>query len=113
MRRLRILAWCSVLLAVVTFVWERPRATHTYGKGLLLDQSWLVKSESSLTPATHRRPPDQTFLTYPEWFLVFGPAEQAKFFQHDTATKFPFMVHVSQIWESYRIIYDQIRGNYP
>ena len=29
------------------------------------------------TPVEDRRPPDQTFLTYPEWFLVFSPAEYA------------------------------------
>src|SRR5262249_7069002 len=65
------------------------------------------------TPVEHRRPADQTFLTFPEWFLVFGPSEYANFLQHDTATKFPYMVHVAQIWGSYRAVWDQIRGNFP
>ena len=29
------------------------------------------------TPEAHRRTEDQTYLTFPEWFLVFSPAEYA------------------------------------
>jgi hypothetical protein len=78
-----------------------------------LDRSWLISDEESLTPKEHRRAPDQTFLTYPEWFLVFGPAEYAEFLQHHTSSNFPLMTHVFQAWESYRAVDDQIRGVYP
>lgn len=113
MLRLRILTWSSLLLAAIIFLFHHgPPTTVPQGKGLLLDKAWLTNQVPVLTPREHIRPPDQTFLTYPEWFLVFGPAEQAEFFQHDTSTKFPFMTHVRQIWGSYRVVYDQIRGNF-
>ena len=32
-----------------------------------------------VTPEEHRRGPEQTFLTLPEWFLVHSPAEYAAF----------------------------------
>ena len=114
MRRLQICVLVFVVLAALTWFFA-PRAPTTIprGKGLVLKREWLVNHDPRLTPVEHQRPPDQTFLTYPEWFLVFGPAEQADFFQGHTATKFPFMSHVRQIWESYRVVYSQIRGNYP
>jgi hypothetical protein len=102
-----------VLAGLIFFIGSGTPATVARGKGLVIDKSWLTNSAGPITPAEHRRPPDQTFLTYPEWFLVFGPAEQADFFQGHTSTKFPFMTHVRQIWQSYRIVYDQIRDNFP
>ncbi|HEV8695430.1 MAG TPA: hypothetical protein VGQ93_14800 [Lysobacter sp.] len=49
-----------------------------------------------------RRTPDQTFLTFPEWFLVFSPAEYAESL-HDAkpSSAFPFFGHIAQFWSSY------------
>lgn len=113
MTRLKILTYCSVIIAALIFVYgQQAPSTVPYGKGLVIKKEWLINHPSSFTPREHVRPPDQTFLTYPEWFLVFGPAEQADFFQHDTSTKFPFMTHVRQIWESYYVVYEQVRGSF-
>ena len=54
-----------------------------------------------LTPLAHRRPADQTFLTFPEWFLVHSPAEYATHAAEHHPSRFPFMVHVGQLWSSY------------
>src|SRR4051812_5594003 len=113
MARLRILAYCSAILSAIIFFIQGTPTTIARGKGLLIQRSWLTNSSSPMTPQEHRRPPDQTFLTYPEWFLVFAPAEQADYFASHTSTKFPFMIHARQIWGSYRVVYDQIRGNFP
>ena len=114
MNRLRILTCCSVVLAALVFIYDHGAPTTIpAGKGLLMPKAWLVNNGPPATPVEHIRPPDQTFLTYPEWFLVFGPAEQADFFQGHTSTKFPFMTHVRQMWESYGVVNDQIRGNFP
>jgi len=114
MARLRILACCSAILAALMFFFIRGAPTTIRpGKGLLLDKSWLTNQNQSVTPEEHVRPPDQTFLTYPEWFLVFGPAEQADLFQNHTSTKFPFTAHTYQMWESYGAVYDQIRESFP
>jgi hypothetical protein len=114
MVRLRILSLGSAVLALLMVFFDHtPPTTIAPGKGLLLPREWLVNHQPVLTPQEEVRLPDQTFLTYPEWFLVFGPAEQAKFFQTQTSTKFPFMVQVYQIWEGYHDVYEQIRGNFP
>lgn len=114
MRRLRILTLIALLLSIITFaVKNRKPSTVPAGKGLLVDKSWLTSNQHPLTPQKDVRPPDQTFLTYPEWFLVFSPAEQADYFKNHTSTTFPYMKHVDQMWGGYGVVYDQIKGNFP
>ncbi len=95
------------------FFFKRQPSTIAAGKGLVIPKEWLVTNKKTLTPAKDVRPADQTFLTFPEWFLVFSPEEQANYFKQHTATTFPYMRHTSQIWKSYRIVNKQIKGNFP
>jgi hypothetical protein len=113
MVRLRILAYGAFVLTAFIFFFGREPSTVYADHTGLREKSWLTNSSAPAIPPEHRRPPDQTFLTYPEWFLVFAPAEQAGFFENHTATKFPFMTHVCQIWGGYGAVYDQIRDNFP
>jgi len=114
MARLRILTLVSLLLAVVVFlVKNHVPATVTAGDGLLLSKSWLSINQHPQVPVKDVRPPDQTFLTFPEWFLVFSPAEQAAYFKTHTSTTFPYLKHTDQLWKGYDVVYDQIKGNYP
>ena len=46
------------------------------------------------TPPEHVRGVEQTFLTYPEWFLVFSPAEYATSVRTTPPDRFPFFGHV-------------------
>jgi len=65
------------------------------------------------TPPEHRRGGDQTFLTFPEWFLVFSPAEYATFVARRPPSEFPFFGHVAQFWRSYRAVYEATKDKYP
>jgi hypothetical protein len=56
------------------------------------------------TPAEHRRGIEQTFLTFPEWFLVYSPAEYALYVRGHDPDDFPFLGHVAQFWKSYRVV---------
>lgn len=69
---------------------------------LLLSGSVLAAEIA--TPAEHRRPEDQTYLTFPEWFLVFSPVEYAQFVKTDSPSEFPFRGHVQQFWQSYAAV---------
>lgn len=103
-----------LLLAMITFaVKNRKPFTVPAGKGLLVPKAWLITNPNPLTPQAAIRPPDQTFLTYPEWFLVFSPAEQADYFKTHTSTTFPYMKHVDQMWGGYEVMYHQVKGNFP
>ncbi|MFT3687435.1 MAG: hypothetical protein QM783_21350 [Phycisphaerales bacterium] len=114
MKRLRILTLCTIAVSALIFFFKKREATTiAAGKGLVIKKEWLATNKNPLTPKADSRPADQTFLTFPEWYLVFSPEEQANYFKHTTATSFPYMKHTRQIWESYRIVNNQIKGNFP
>ncbi len=56
------------------------------------------------TPAEHIRGVEQTLLTYPEWFLVFSPAEYARYVAQSSPDSFPFLGHVGQFWQGYAAV---------
>ncbi len=56
-------------------------------------------------PPEHRRPPDQTFLTFPEWFLVHSPAEYAHYLASGArVSAFPLFAHIGQFWQAYAAV---------
>jgi hypothetical protein len=67
---------------------------------------------AQITPPEHRRGPEQTFLTYPEWFLVHSPAEYAEYVRDHTPTQFPFIGHTRQFWQGYGAVTRATR-DYP
>ncbi len=69
-------------------------------------------AHAQVAPPEHRRGPDQTFLTYPEWFLVHSPAEYAEYVRDHTPTQFPFIGHTCQFWQGYGAVTRATR-DYP
>jgi len=62
-----------------------------------------VAADDVLTPPEHRRGEEQTFLTFPEWFLVHSPAELAHFLSlQRRASEFAWGGHIVQFWQGYR-----------
>ena len=57
-----------------------------------------------LTPREHQRGAEQTYLTFPEWYLVHSPAEYAVFVRDHRPDDFPFWGHIGQFWSSYRAV---------
>lgn len=114
MKRLRILTLCSVSIALAIFLFKKKRLPQ-YRKEMdwFLKKEWLTKNKNPVTPKEYCRPADQTFLTFPESFpSLYSPDEQAQYFKHTTATTFPYTTHTTQIWQSYKIVCDQIRDNF-
>jgi hypothetical protein len=72
--------------------------------GLLALVSVSAGAAPLATPVADRRPADQTYLTVPEWFLVFSPEEYARALAPATRSPsaFPFTGHIGQFWQSYR-----------
>jgi hypothetical protein len=68
---------------------------------------------ASVTPKEHQRGEDQTFLTFPEWFLVHSPAEYAAFVKSQSPSEFPFIGHIKQLWQSYESVYAATIDKYP
>ena len=98
------------------------RTMKAFYRGALL--AWLLvascaaagangSSAAVLAPPQHRRGTEQTFLTFPEWFLVFSPAEYAAYVKDHVPTDFPFIGHIRQFWQSYRAVYRASNDGYP
>lgn len=69
---------------------------------------------SMQVPPSERRTGDQTFLTFPEWFLVFSPDEYAGMLEaHQPPARFPFFAHIAQFWQAYARVIDTVRGRWP
>lgn len=64
-------------------------------------------------PDEHRRTPDQTFLTFPEWYLVHSPAEYAAYLASGAPpSAFPLFAHIGQFWQGYAAVNREI-AKYP
>ncbi len=114
MLRLYILTLCtSIISAFLFFSQTNKESTVVVGKGLVVPIELLQNTKNQITPKQDVRSPDQTYLTYPEWFLVFSPEEQANYFVDKTSTSFPYKSHIEQFWSSYKIVNDQIKDYFP
>lgn len=81
--------------------------------GTISSQPVQAKPASPIAP-DQQRGVEQTFLTFPEWFLVHSPAEFAAYVAHHPAHGFPFIAHIGQLWSSYgSVIGEQVRKDYP
>jgi hypothetical protein len=61
----------------------------------------------------YARPEDDTFLTYPEWYIVWSYQEKADFQQSHLPASFPYYGAIAQYWHGYCCAYAVVRGRYP
>jgi hypothetical protein len=59
------------------------------------------------------RPESKTYLTLPEWYIVYSTDEYAAFVQDHSASDFPYFQAVGQYWQSYVDVCGVIKGRYP
>jgi len=85
-----------------------------YSPSIPMDKTPVTQPGRTIkSPKEHHRPADQTFLTYPEWFLVYSPDEFATFSeQGKTPDRFPFFGHIGQFWGAYKAVYKHIKKKY-
>ena len=62
--------------------------------------------------AEHLRPEDQTYLTFPEWYIVFSADEYALHLAKAPPSRFPFFASVGQYWRGYAGVCRVTSGNY-
>jgi len=62
----------------------------------------------------HRRREDQTYLTLPEWMIVYSADEQAAFLREGRPpSEFPWFRSIGQFWSAYGAVWDATRGRQP
>jgi FAD/FMN-containing dehydrogenase len=62
---------------------------------------------------TYARDEGQTFLTHPEWYIVYSSDEYADWLHHALPTEFPYAKSIAQFWIDYREAVTQTKNAYP
>ena len=94
-----------LLAAVLSMVALAPRAADVVA--VIGDRPTVQ------TALEDRRTPDQTFLTFPEWYLVHSPAEYARYLSRgEPPSAFPLFAHIGQFWQGYRAVNREV-ARYP
>jgi hypothetical protein len=64
------------------------------------------------TVSDHIRAEDQTYLTFPEWYIVFSADEYALHLAENLPSRFPFFASVRQYWQGYAAVCAVTKGTY-
>ncbi|MGQ0646925.1 MAG: FAD-binding oxidoreductase [Gemmatimonadaceae bacterium] len=65
------------------------------------------------TLPNYRRDEGQTFLTHPEWYIVYSSEEYAEWMRTRLPTDFPYLASIGQYWATYGQANDETRNQYP
>jgi len=69
-------------------------------------------SQINLNISEYNRPEESTYLTFPEWHLVYIPEEYADWIKSNPPSSYPYFASISQFWEGYCNVYEITKGNY-
>jgi len=81
----------------------------------------FVKAPEPLNPDTaplptayeqYHRNEEQTYLTFPEWYIVYSSDEYAKFIKSNPPSAFPYFSSIKQFWEGYADVYCLTKDKY-
>jgi FAD/FMN-containing dehydrogenase len=61
----------------------------------------------------YRRPEEQTFLTLPEWYIVFSYDELGAFLKDHSPSDFPYYQSIGEFWSIYWKVYQITKNQYP
>jgi hypothetical protein len=87
-------------------IWENPAAEEPASGDA------TVREAVSAIP-DYYRPESKTYLTLPEWYIVYSTDEYADFIATNSSSDFPYFRAVGQFWQSYVDVCHEIRGRYP
>ncbi|HLJ30585.1 MAG TPA: hypothetical protein VKY85_28025 [Candidatus Angelobacter sp.] len=112
-RAMRVLLGCFALL----LIWigaEAAFAWHCDLQGQISPPSPQPQERKIATAAIngYSRPEDDTFLGYPEWYIVWSYQEKADFQEKNLPSGFLYFAAMRQYWRSYCCVSRLTRGKY-
>lgn len=87
-------------------VWDNPPAAEP-----VADDAAIRKVVQEFPD--YYRPESKTYLTLPEWYIVYSTDEYADFIADNSSSDFPYFESVGQYWQSYMDVCNEIQGRYP
>jgi len=89
----------------------------------------LVKNKDDVESANNVLPPqateakqnveryirdeESTYLTFPEWYIVYSADEYGVFLKDNRPSKFPYFASIGQFWRTYGCVYEITKEQYP
>ena len=90
-------------------IWENPPAEEPASP--TSDEAAVREAVREIPD--YYRPESKTYLTFPEWYIVYSTDEYADFIATNSSSDFPYFQAVGQYWQSYVDVCQEIRGRYP
>ncbi|MBX7147552.1 hypothetical protein K1X76_00580 [bacterium] len=64
---------------------------------------------NELTKNEYERPLSSTYLTFPEWFIVYMSQDYAEFIKHNKPSRFPYFAEIASFWKCYQTVYRETK----
>ena len=91
-------------------LWDKYYLPRVAPAQATLDASVRERLDSA---GTYARDEGQTFLTHPEWYIVYSSDEYAEWLHRALPTTFPYAKSIAQFWIDYREAVTQTKNAYP
>lgn len=113
-----IFIWATFLIALGPSLVNLPRVWIACRVWENLPPEESTSDDAAIREAVseipdYYRPESKTYLTLPEWYIVYSTDEYADFIAEDSSSDFPYFRAVGQYWQSYVDVCQEIRGRYP
>ena len=103
LRKVLVLALAALVVGPAAFI-----GTQCYGNG-----TSAAAAAGPLADFPAAREESFTFLTLPEWFIVFSSEEYGRFIGREAPSAFPYLGSIGQYWRAYDAVCEVTRPNYP
>ena len=78
-----------------------------------LSQAAAARKKVTADLRDYARTEESTYLTYPEWYIVWSYQEKADFQEKHLPSGFPYFASIQQYWSGYCCAYAVTRSRYP
>lgn len=101
----------SVLFFGVTFNYSCRNSQPNFKPIDVTKSKTQIEAESKIE--NYNRPEKNTYLTFPDWFVVYNTQEYGKFIGEKKPSAFPYFSSIGQFWGGYCRMYGITKNNYP
>ncbi len=110
MKKSKIIFVVTALILTITL-----SLTITAQTGMVcsIPEGTLPQVTENNFPDEFSRSEESTYLTFPEWYIVYSSDEYADFISTNKPSEFPYFAGISQYWQTYRCINTYTSKNYP
>ena len=112
-RRLGLALLALVPILLVSTIAVRLRCPTSYEHATTPPPGDRLPIPDGLFPEAERRTVESTYLTFPEWYIVYSAEEYAAWLADRPPSGFPYFRSVGQYWCGYNHVFELSRHRFP